>query len=165
MIPTALLLRIGAYAAAVLAVIGAWLWLTTHYEGIGYARAMGEVAAEQQRLKDAQTARETANQSTINVEASDAQNKITTLERQRDVARADADRLQRSVNEFAARARRQVACPSGASPSEQGADPIGMLADMLIRVDREAEAVAGYADRLRIAGESCERSYDAVAGQ
>lgn len=46
--------------------------------------------------------------------------------------------------------RQLPALPSKAR-SEQSTDPIGVFAELLVRADRRAEEVAGYADRLRIA--------------
>jgi len=157
-----LLVKLGAIA---LAVVIAVVWWNAHNAGqqrIGYDRAMGEVAAEQQKLADAQREREDVTQTAINQEAENAQNAITDLERQRDLARVDADRMRSAYRDAAARARGQGACTAAAGPGEQGADTLGLFADLLIRADREAEAVASYADQLRIAGLACERSYDAV---
>lgn len=48
---------------------------------------------------------------------------------------------------------------AGGPPAE---DPIGMLADVLGRLDRRAGVLAEYADAARIAGQACERSYDSL---
>ena len=44
------------------------------------------------------------------------------------------------------------------------ASAVDLLAYMLSRVSGRAEALAGVADRARIAGLTCERAYEAVRG-
>ena len=41
-------------------------------------------------------------------------------------------------------------------------DPIGVLADVLRSADERAGVPAEYADAARIAGQRCERDYDAL---
>lgn len=87
-------------------------------------------------------------------------------------ARADADRsrsaagqLRRQLDDWLAAARRDAGhrgTAAGQRPSQQGTDPLDLLADLFSRADREAGELAGYADQLRAAGESCERRHDAV---
>lgn len=48
--------------------------------------------------------------------------------------------------------------------SPAGADAVDLLSYMLGRVSERAEKLAGIADRARIAGLTCERSYEALAG-
>lgn len=163
MISTALWLRIGGYAAAGAAVLLAYLWLTAHHDQRGYDRAMGEVAAKHLAMAEAQRKREIEDQIMADQEARHVQQKLNDLERERDAARADAGRVQRLYREAAERGRQALACAAGAGEGEPGSDPLGVFADMLIRADQRAEAVAGYADRLRIAGESCERQYDSMS--
>lgn len=79
-----------------------------------------------------------------------------------DAARARAERrglLERADALVGAAARRDPTLTDG-SPS--GSDAIDMLAYMLGRVSFRAEELAGIADRARIAGLTCERSYDAM---
>jgi len=45
---------------------------------------------------------------------------------------------------------------------QPSSDPIGMLIDMYAGLDEAGREVAEYADRLRIAGLACEKSYDRV---
>lgn len=156
----ALLLKIAAVVLLVIA--GIWWWgdHNAAQQQIGYDRAMAEVAAAQQALAAGRRAQEINDQKLADQEARNAQQKINDLERQRDAARADAGRVQRLYREAAERGRATLACAAGAGSGEPGADPIGVFAELLIRADQRAEAVAGYADRLRIAGEACERQYD-----
>lgn len=87
--------------------------------------------------------------------------------KQRDQARADAaaathaaGRLRRRVAELVAGAgvRNSAAATGGAA----AIDPLDLLADVLGRADERAGALAEYADRARIAGSQCERSYAAL---
>lgn len=87
-----------------------------------------------------------------------------------DNARADADRAravaQRLRDAADARARsdraRQAASSQGISPPAEAS--CGVLADVLKLIDERAGILAEYADRARIAGQQCERDYDAITG-
>ena len=143
-------------AAAALAVAAAVWWWNSHnaaQQKIGYDRAMSEVAEERQKKKDAA-------QESINQEATHAQDEIKRIESERDAARRAAVGLRAQLTEATRIGR--IACAAGAGEGEQGADPLRVLAELLVRADERAEAVGGYADRLRAAGIACERSYDAV---
>lgn len=158
-----LLVKVGVLALTVIAAI--WWW-NSHNAGqqrIGYDRAMGEVAAAQQALADARREREDEDQGKADKEARNAQDQINDIVRQRDAARADADRLHEQYRQAAERGRQALACPAGTSPSEPGSDPLGVFVGLLERADQRAEEVAGYADRLRVAGLACERLYDKVS--
>lgn len=79
-----------------------------------------------------------------------------------DAARARAERhrlLERADALVGAAARRDSTLTDGSPP---GADAVDLLAYMLGRVSLRAEGLAGIADRARIAGLTCERSYDDV---
>ncbi|WP_373558405.1 DUF2514 family protein [Burkholderia sp. MSMB1072] len=73
-------------------------------------------------------------------------------------ARAAAGSLQQRVDELVAAARHPAA--SGGSPT--AGDALDLLADVLGSADRRAGELAEYADRARIAGQQCERDYDAL---
>ncbi|RYF54289.1 MAG: DUF2514 family protein [Comamonadaceae bacterium] len=60
----------------------------------------------------------------------------------------------------AARAAREDSATLRASAAAY--DPIGVLAEVLIRIDGRAGRLAEIADASRIAGQLCERSYDAL---
>lgn len=94
-------------------------------------------------------------------EASDAQTRISALEDDVRRAGAAADGVRDAAAGAASRARAR-ACPAATGPGQPGDDPIGLLVDVLGRVDQRAGELAEYADRLRIAGVACERSYDAL---
>ncbi|WP_172705356.1 DUF2514 family protein [Variovorax paradoxus] len=118
--------------------------------------------AESQRLADrAQRAEEQRRAAAVTKEATDAQSRITSLEDDLRGARAAADGLREAAAGAAGRAR-AGACTTAAIPDQPGADPLGVLVDVLGRADKRAGELAEYADRLRIAGIACERSYDAL---
>ncbi|MCW3641558.1 DUF2514 domain-containing protein, partial [Burkholderia cenocepacia] len=73
-------------------------------------------------------------------------------------ARAAAGSLQQRVDQLAAAARH----PAVAAGSPAAGDALDMLADVLGRIDQRAGDLAEYADRARIAGQQCERDYDAL---
>lgn len=80
-------------------------------------------------------------------------------------SRAAASRLQQRVDELkrgAGRAAPACGATGAPAPGEPGADPIGMFAHMLERVDAAAGRIGQYADALRIAGAGCEARFDAV---
>lgn len=65
-------------------------------------------------------------------------------------------------DQLVARAREACRGANTGSGSEATDDPIGMLADMLGRIDERAGILAKYADKARIAGEACQRQYDSL---
>ena len=73
-------------------------------------------------------------------------------------ARAAAGSLQQRVDQFVAAARH----PAAAAGSPATGDALDLLADVLSRADERAGELAEYADRARIAGQQCERDYDAL---
>ena len=127
------MIRPWGYVAAGAAVLLAYLWLTTHHERLGYDRAMGEVAAAQQAQAEARRQREDGDQKLADQEARNAQDQINDLERQRDSARADADRMRRLYREAGERGRQTLACATGAGEGEPGSDPIGVFIGLSIR--------------------------------
>jgi hypothetical protein len=78
----------------------------------------------------------------------------------RDAAAADgaADGLRKQVAALVADVRRASAS-AGSSPTGDGLD---LLADLFGRADEAAGELARIADERGIAGEQCERSYDAL---
>lgn len=120
------------------------------------------VDAESQRLAErAQRTEEQRRTAAVTKEAEDAATRISELEADLRSARSGADRLRDAAAGAAGRARAN-SCPATASARQPGDDPIGLLVDVLGRVDQRAGDLAEYADRLRIAGIACERSYDAL---
>lgn len=75
-------------------------------------------------------------------------------------ARAEHERLLAHVNALARTAVDRD--PAAAVGSPAGASAVSVLAYVLGRVSDRATELAGVADRARIAGLTCERSYDQV---
>lgn len=80
----------------------------------------------------------------------------------RDAAIRVSTRLQDRVNALVADARRATQNPSTGATVEATEDPIGVLAELRSRADERAGILAEYGDKARIAGESCERDYEAL---
>lgn len=81
-----------------------------------------------------------------------------------DAGRADraAVSLRDRVAQLEQSARRACTNPA-AGPGSTPTDPaIFMLADLFSRADETSGAMAKYADSARIAGEACQRQYDAL---
>jgi hypothetical protein len=76
-----------------------------------------------------------------------------------DRAAADAAGRDLRVRLGAAVAAARAAAAAGSAPA---GDPIGVLADVLVRADDRAAVLADFADRSRAAGLACERSFDAL---
>ncbi|MBU9208929.1 DUF2514 family protein [Burkholderia multivorans] len=97
-----------------------------------------------------------------------AQQEIATnATKERDQARADAavadgvaDGLRKQVAALVADARRAGA----AAGSPATGDALDLLADLFGRADERAGELAKIADERGIAGQQCERSYDALIG-
>ncbi|WP_369812432.1 DUF2514 family protein [Ralstonia pickettii] len=108
--------------------------------------------AEEKRRADAQT--EIANEATKQAAAAAADAVA---------AGAAADSLRARVARLVAAARASGhPAAAGAGPGQSGADPLDVLVDVLGRSDKTSGELAGYADRLRVAGLACERDYDAL---
>ncbi|MCY1271599.1 hypothetical protein D9M68_223010 [compost metagenome] len=76
-------------------------------------------------------------------------------------AGAVAEQLRVRAAQLAAAARAAGnSATAGGSPA--AGDPLDVLTDVLSRADARAGELAAYADRARIAGQACERSYDAL---
>ncbi|HEP6274134.1 TPA: DUF2514 family protein [Burkholderia vietnamiensis] len=95
-----------------------------------------------------------------------AQQEIATdAAKERDQARRDAavadgaaDGLRKQVAALVAAARHPAAAAGGPATG----DALDLLANVLGRSDQRAGDLAEYADRARIAGQQCERDYDAL---
>lgn len=119
-------------------------------------------AAEARMLADrAQRTEEQRRAAAVAKESTDAQTRIASLEDDLRNATGAADSLRAAAAGAAVRARAR-ACSTPASPGQHDSEPIGVLVDVLGRADQRAGELAELADRLRIAGLACERSYDAL---
>ncbi|PXW28267.1 DUF2514 family protein [Paraburkholderia caballeronis] len=118
-------------------------------------------AAAQTRAVEAARAEEqrrTAAQSEI---AKDANAQRTAALADAFAARAAAGGLQQRVTQLIAAARTAGHSATAAGSPATG-DALDLLADVLGRADDRAGELAAYADAARIAGEQCERDYDAL---
>lgn len=99
--------------------------------------------------------------------ARDAQNQLDQAKLDAANAKHSSDKLQLTI----ANIRRQLAASetsklsSAASTGTARATAADMFAQLLIESDKAAGEYAEAADRARIAGLACERTYDAVAGK
>lgn len=148
--------------AVVLGLAGAFLYragkavVRNDFDAYKIAQQEARILADRAR-----TLRAEARQTAVDKEARDGQQQIANLEAERDAARADGDGLRGAIRAATTRAGSTPRVAS-AGPGEPGPDTLGMFADLLERADGRAEAVAVYADRLRIAGTVCERSFGAL---
>lgn len=79
--------------------------------------------------------------------------------------RTASNRLRKELDALRARYASIDTGASGRGEGQQGADPIGVLIDLYAGLDQSGREVTEYADRLRIAGLTCEQASDAVRGQ
>lgn len=152
----------------------AWLALLVAALGVGcmeksrhaqtraeFAEARAEAAAATARYEAAQRTEESRRAAAV----TEARNEATKeLERARaDGAAADAagGRL-RSALDIAARALASCGDPRVADGSAPAPATGRVLADVQRRIDEAAGILAAHADRSRVAGQACERSYDSL---
>ncbi|AOK40853.1 DUF2514 family protein [Burkholderia vietnamiensis] len=131
-----------------------------YFKGHRDADQSAKVADQARQIKDLTAERDTFRRRTA------AQQEIATdAAKERDQARADAvaaasaaDGLRRQVVILVDGARHSAAAAGG----PPAGDALDLLADVLGRADQRAGELAEYADRARIAGQQCERDYDAL---
>jgi len=113
-------------------------------------KAVDDARIEEQRRAAAQT--EIANAATKELEGARA-----------DAAAANdaAGRLRQRVAELVS-AGRAAGNPAPTNAGQAAGDPLDVLADVLGRADQRAGILAEYADAARVAGQACERAYDAL---
>ncbi|HDR8924497.1 TPA: DUF2514 domain-containing protein [Burkholderia vietnamiensis] len=114
---------------------------------IAQTKAVEAARIEEQRRTAAQT--EIAN---------DANQQRTAALADAFAARAAAGSLHQRVDQLVAAARH----PTVAAGGSTAGDALDLLADVLGRADQRAGDLAEYADHARIAGQQCERDYDAL---
>lgn len=159
------------YAAAAVAgavLVGCAAWTVQGWRGDA-KQARAEAAHAKERDNQAQ-----ATMAAVEVARTEERRRMAAMEKARDdsqkaaaAAAADAagarderDRLRSRADALARAAA--VRAPTLADGSPAGADAVSLLAYMLGSVSRRAEELAGIADRARIAGLTCEHSYDEV---
>jgi hypothetical protein len=152
----------GLFVVALMALsaTAAWQW-----QANAYGEQIADIRAEQaQALATAQTqarAEEQRRQTAIEGIRRDAQDHIAQAETDAAAATVVADSLRQQVDKLA---RRPARCPSPTAGGE-AADPAKiLLAELFSRADARAGELAAYADAARIAGQTCDRSFDAVKG-
>lgn len=128
----------------------------------GYADGVRVTTADAQKAQlvavaaaRAEEQRRTAAQSEI---AKDANQQRTTALADAFAARAAAGSLQQRVDQLVAAARHPATAPGGPPTGET----LDLLADVFGRADQRQGELAAYADAARIAGQQCERDYDAL---
>jgi hypothetical protein len=132
------------------------------------ANAHAQLAKVQQQYAEASRkaeadarAEETRRQAIVDKEASDAQARIVQLEADAASARDSAERLRAAVSAAVSGARKG-AKPASGGEGKPGSDALDMLAKLYSESQDRAGEVALYADRLRIAGQACEATYDSL---
>ncbi|KWA72800.1 hypothetical protein WL30_11395 [Burkholderia ubonensis] len=131
-----------------------------YFKGHRDADQSAKVAAQAKQLDALATERDEFRR------RSAAQQEIAThAAKERDQARVDAaaaasaaDGLRRQVAALVSDARRSATSAGGSSAS----DALDLLADVLGRADARAGDLATIADERGVAGQQCERSYDAL---
>ncbi|URI08768.1 DUF2514 domain-containing protein [Aquincola tertiaricarbonis] len=118
---------------------------------VAAASAVMAARAEEQR-------RTAAMQETVDV----AQEQIAAARRDARAADGAADRLRQHVAALASRCGGPASDPAAAAGSAPAAGAGLVLADLFSRADERAGQLAEYADQARIAGQACERAYQAL---
>lgn len=144
---------------------GGGRWQQSHADGAKYeaertkaalsaavdqAKAVDLARAEEQRRTAAQT--EIANAAIQDAKAAQADARIADAARRELLARATA----------LANAGRRPGDSGIVGSGQAAGDAAGLLADVLGKIDQRAQDLAEFADAAHIAGQACERSYDAL---
>ena len=165
--------KLKAYGAiAVALVLGALLLVQTsrlHTAQLSEAKTKTEQAAVLKNIAELTAKAVQAQQHQTNLwnqlqeeNANETLKKINAANVDRDTAKHAADRLQNRINSLVTEARR-ASKDSGIGDSVTSTkDPIGVLAELFTRAVARARFLAHYADTARIAGQSCERDYEAL---
>ncbi|WP_399677111.1 DUF2514 family protein [Xenophilus sp.] len=154
------------WAAAGVAMLLAWTHWQAYRQGGASARVelsdlRASYAEAGRHAEKAERAKERTWAERIEEVSTHAEAEKNALAADLAASRAAADGLRTAA---ASAARR--ACPRAAAADpgqgQPGADPLDLLVDVLGRADARAGELAEYADRARIAGQACERAYDAI---
>lgn len=142
---------------------GAYTWENRALQVEKAAHATDKEHAAEAQTKAVNTARaeeqrRTAAQSEV---AKDANTQRTAALADAFAARAAAGSLRDQIAQLVRTARSGAHSPS-ATGSPPAGDALDLLADVLSQSDQRAGDLAAYADSARIAGQQCERDYDAL---
>lgn len=131
-----------------------------YFKGRHDADQSAEVSDQAKQIHDLKAERDESNRRAAaqSENAKDANQQRTTALADAFAARAAAGSLQQRVDQLVAVARH----PAAAAGSQAAGNALDLLADVLGRADQRAGELAEYADRARIAGQQCERDYDAL---
>lgn len=129
-----------------------------------HAEARSNQLTQLSRVEADYRKQEAANQKQLTETLNDAHEKLTQAQLDAADARTAADRLRvRVAALLAARSAVTPASPAFACAGPAAFDSGDLLADMFSRLDATAGELGEYADKARIAGESCQRAYDTVS--
>lgn len=149
----------GYVAAAALAGVAVWV-----VQGWRYDAKISRIETVQATaLANAQAkARQIEQASVVAIEGvmKNADEEIAVVRAEADAAAGSAKRLRAELARLRGTAE-DAAAPS-AGQGQSSADPIGVLAVVLSELDDRAGEVGRYADRLKVAGLACERSYESL---
>lgn len=122
-----------------------------------------EAAATAQALQADRHALETARRIKVQSEVINAE-VLRTQEARAAAGRAAAahDSLLDELADLAGRARAAAADPSAAAEREAAAQATAVLADLLGQCSERRRELAAFADAAHIAGNTCQRSYEAL---
>lgn len=155
-------LIVAAGAAAVFAVGLSAGWAANGWRLKGaIARIHAEHAAALARAVEAARQEDNRRANALLEVVNAATENLSRASRDRDAARAAADRLRQHAQDLAARCR----APGDSAPAPGGPPapaPGDLLAELLGRIDRAAGDLAAHADRAMSAGRACERAYDSL---
>jgi hypothetical protein len=141
---------------AALAITAGGCYFKGHADGVRVTAAAAQKA--QLAAVDAARAEEQRRTAAQQEIAKDANQQRTAALADAFAARAAAGSLQQRVDQLVAAARH----PATSAGSPAAGDALDLLADVLSRVDERAGELAKIADERGIAGQQCERDYDAL---
>lgn len=161
-------IRIIAGLLVLAAIVGLYRWWAEGLREEGRIEVRAAWAQERKAQKDAAlkqaaaNAAETARRLKAQKDAQDeTARQLSAARRDAAAARTAADGLRVRLAEFSAAAR---GAPGNPAPSfERASAGIEVLAELLTDVEAEGRAMAEEADRARISGLQCQRSYEALS--
>jgi hypothetical protein len=146
---------------------GAWvsgaLWAADLAEAKQtHAQALAAIEHRQTQAQAQARSEEQRRQTALEGIRTDASEQIEQAQADAAAATARAHSLQQQAARVAARPSCTTDNPGAALGSPSANAPALLLADVLSRIDARAGELAATADRARIAGAACERSYDSL---